>query len=191
MHWQCLRHHKPTAVGQPHYISEHQVPMGRHETVLEKVSKCCLEWLGHLARMPDKRTPKVSLFSWLPGPCPRGGPLNRWRDVICTDLKDMQIPEDTWYGKATTSREEWRDTYREACADITHGEQQRGQTDNQVQCPVCLRTFRRKSDMKRHKCMTERRKPVHEQQGAVQCPTCRKWLRSRGGFTVHSCKPDQ
>ena len=138
MHSQYLMHHKPTAVGQPHYISE----------------------------------------------------LKHWRDVI-HDLKDMQIPEDTWYAKATTSREEWRDTYREAHAYITHTEQHRRQTDNQVQCPECLRKFHRERDMKRHKCVAERRKPVHEQQGAVQCPTCKKWFKSRGGFTVHSCIPDQ
>ena len=76
----------------------------------EKVTKRRLEWLGHLARMPDNRTPKVSLFSWLPEPRPQGGPPKRWRDVIRSDLKDMQIPEDTWYAKATTSREEWRNT---------------------------------------------------------------------------------
>ena len=164
---------------------------GDMETASDKVSKRRLEWLGHLARMPDKRTPKVSLFSWLPEPRPRGGPLKRWRDVIRTDLKDMQIPEHTWYAKATTSREEWRDTYREACAHITHREQYRGPADNQVQCPECSRTFRREGDMKRHKCVAERRKPVHQQRGAVQCPTCEKWFKSRGGFTVHSCNPDQ
>ena len=126
------------------------------ETVLDKVSKRRLEWLGHLARMPDKRTPKVCLFSWLPEPRPQGGPLKRWRDVIRSDLNDMQIPEDTWYAKATTSREEWRNTYGEARADITHTEQHRGQTDNQVQCPECLRKCCRESDMKRCKCVAVR-----------------------------------
>ena len=37
-------------------------------------------------------------------------------------LKNIQIPEDMWYAKATTSREKWRDTYRKACADITQTE---------------------------------------------------------------------
>ena len=164
---------------------------GDIETMSEKVTKRRLEWLGHLARMPDNRTPKVSLFSWLPEPRPQGGPPKRWRDVIRSDLKDMQIPEDTWYAKATTSREEWRNTYREARTDITHREQHRRQADNWVQCPECSRTFRRESDMKRHKCLVERRKPIHEQRGAAQCSTCKKWFKSRGGFTVHSCNPDQ
>ena len=33
--------------------------------VSEKVTARCLEWLGHLARMPDSRTPKRCLFCWL------------------------------------------------------------------------------------------------------------------------------
>ena len=106
-------------------------------------------------------------------------------------LKNMQIPEGRWYAKATALREEWCDTYREARADITHKEQHRTQNDNQVQCPECLRTFRRESDMKRHKSVAERHKPVHEQRGTVRCPTCPKWFRSCGGFTGHSCNPDQ
>ena len=163
---------------------------GDMETVSEKVTKRSLEWLGHLAGMPDYCIPKVSLFGWLQEPRPQGGPPKRWRDVICTDLKDMQIPEDTWYTKAATSKEEWRYTYREARTDITHREQHRGQTDNWVQCPECSRTFCSESDMKSHKCLAERRKPVHEQRGAVQCLTCEKWFKSHGGFTVHSCNPD-
>ena len=62
--------------------------------------------------MPDKHTPKISLFSWLPEPCLQGGPLKRWRDVICKDLK--------------------------ARADTTHREQYRKQADNQAQCPECF-----------------------------------------------------
>ena len=55
---------------------------GDMETVSDKVSNRHLEWLGHLAQMPDKCTPKICLFSWSPEPHPQGGPLKRWRDVI-------------------------------------------------------------------------------------------------------------
>ena len=187
VHSQHLRHLKPTIVGPAHNISEHQAAVRDIETVSEKVTRRRLDWLGHLARMPDKRTPKINLFSWLPEPRPQGGPLKRWKDMIRKDLKEMHIPEDTWYAKATTSGAEWRDTYRKARADNTHREQHRKQADNQVQCPECSRTFRRESDKKRHKCLAERQKPVSEQRGALQCPACKKLFRSHGGFTVHTC----
>ena len=50
------------------------------ETAGEKIQKRRMEWLGHLARMPDYRLPKVMLFSWLPQPRPRCGPRKRWRE---------------------------------------------------------------------------------------------------------------
>ena len=73
-----------------------------------------LEWLGHLARMPEHRTPQKCLFGWLQQERPRGGPRRRWTDVIRADLKDMQVPEAEWHESARTSRMAWRATYREA-----------------------------------------------------------------------------
>ena len=51
---------------------------GDPETATLKVKKRRLEWLGHVARMPDHRIPKVCLFSWLPQRRPRGGLRLRW-----------------------------------------------------------------------------------------------------------------
>ena len=34
--------------------------------------------------------------------------------VIRKDLIEMEIKEEEWFGKATTSRAEWRSTYRQA-----------------------------------------------------------------------------
>ena len=39
---------------------------GDKENASMKVMNRRLEWLGHLARMPDYHTPKVCLFGWLP-----------------------------------------------------------------------------------------------------------------------------
>ena len=69
---------------------------GDEETVSEKVQKRRLEWLGHLARMPDHRLPKVMLFSWLPQPRPRCGPRKRWRDVVRKDLRNVEVGEHEW-----------------------------------------------------------------------------------------------
>ena len=39
----------------------------------------------------------------------------------------------------------------------------------QVVCRECGRTFSRQGDLKRHKCLLERSRPVEEQRGSVQC----------------------
>ena len=49
----------------------------------------------------------------------------------------------------------------------------------------CDRNFRRPADLKRHKCLSERSKPIHEQHGSVQCEHCQRWMRSAGGLAVH------
>ena len=77
----------------------------------EKVRKNRLEWLGQLARMPEYRLPKSTVFSWLPQPRPRCGPRTRWRDVVRKDLKDIGVKEDDWYEEATRSRAGWKAVY--------------------------------------------------------------------------------
>ena len=54
-------------------------------------------------------------------------------------------------------------------------------------CEVCSRSFDRSSDMKRHKCVAERRLPVPMQRGSRQCGTCSLWFVCVGGLTVHRC----
>ena len=56
-----------------------------------------------------------------------------------------------------------------------------------VICEVCSRSFRRPSDMKRHKCVAERCLPLPMQRGSRQCGTCSLWFASVGGLTVHRC----
>lgn len=46
------------------------------------------------------------------------------------------------------------------------------------------KTFRRQSDLKRHKCLQKREKQIEEQQGEVQCM---EWINSAGGLAVHRC----
>ena len=77
----------------------------------EKVRKRRLEWLGHVARMPNHRLPKTMLFGWLPQPCPMCGPRKRWRDVVRKDLKEVGLEEGEWYREATRSRAGWRAMY--------------------------------------------------------------------------------
>ena len=59
-----------------------------------------------------------------------------------------------------------------------------------VLCTECGRRFSRPGDLKRHKCLLERAKPVAQQQDAVQCGGCQKWFHSKGGLAVHKCEGD-
>ena len=69
--------------------------------------------------MPENRTPKICLFSWLPQPRPRGGPRLRWRDVVRRDLRAINVSEERWYDEATVSRARWRNTCREGLKNLT------------------------------------------------------------------------
>jgi hypothetical protein len=67
---------------------------GDEETAAEKVKRRRLEWLGHMARMPEHRLPKSALFGWMAQPRPRCGPIRkRWRDVVRRDLADVEVEE--------------------------------------------------------------------------------------------------
>ena len=80
---------------------------GDEKTASEKVERKRLEWLGHLARMPDHRVPKSTLFGWLPQPCRSCGPKKRWRDMMRRDFKDIKVSEEEWYDEAVRSRAGW------------------------------------------------------------------------------------
>ena len=56
-----------------------------------------------------------------------------------------------------------------------------------MQCTVYSRTFRREQDKARHKCIEERVKPVHQQQGAPQRTAFGRWFKSKGDLAVHNC----
>ena len=74
------------------------------ETIEDKLIKKRLEWLGHLARMSNKRIPISALFGWRTPPCPRCRPKKRWRDAVRQDLKTIRVGENNWYSEANESR---------------------------------------------------------------------------------------
>ena len=46
---------------------------GNEECIDQMIKRRRLDWLGHIARMPDDRIPKKMLFGWLQQPRPQGG----------------------------------------------------------------------------------------------------------------------
>ena len=82
---------------------------GDQEIIIVKLMKRRLEWMRHLARMPDHCIPKKSLLSWLPQPCPRGGPRRRWRDFVKRDMKAAQIDKRSFF-EVALHRGKWHTT---------------------------------------------------------------------------------
>ena len=97
---------------------------GDPETISSKVIKSRLEWLGHVARMPDYRIPKKILFGWLLKSRPAGGPRKQWHDHIRKDLKLVGVSESDCYYEATHSRNAWRAVYWIGLDDALEQEQQ-------------------------------------------------------------------
>jgi hypothetical protein len=122
--------------------------------VHEKVTKRHLERRAHLAQMPYPQNHPVQLVA---SASSTGRPT---QTMEACELKTLKIPEDAWYKVATASRAGWRATYRQVHAEIASSGQHREQPMHQVKCPQCQRIFCRESDIKRHKCLIERRKLV-------------------------------
>ena len=146
---------------------------GDPDTMNIKLIRRRMQWLGHLAQMPNHRIPKMCFFGWLSEKRPQDGPKKRWKDII-RNLNDLNIPESCWYDLANISSSAWRDHYH-ACLESSQVSS--GIVDLQtVVCPECHRGFRRICDLKRHKCIAEREKPIHQQKGAIECQTCKKYF---------------
>ena len=133
-----------------------------------------LEWLGHVARMPEDRVPLQLLFGRLLAARPFCGPRRRWRDIVATDTKS--IPN--WFDCAQ-DRSAWRE-------HVLVFQPPRA-VEKSVLCSSCNRAFSRPQDRARHKCLAERQLPVHQQRGSAQCVSCCRWFRSKGGLAVHRC----
>ena len=138
---------------------------GDVKTIETKMVRRRLEWLAHLARMPDHRLPKICLFGWLPQTRPCGGPRRRWRDVVKRDLKVVGMNVCNWYSEAQ-DRGKWRAAWNQSLIENQQAnETRRSGAEKNVVCVECGRCFRRESDKARHKCADERKKPVSQQVG--------------------------
>ena len=138
-------------------------------------------WLGHVARMSEERIPKKVLFGWLPQRRPAHGTKMRWRDRVRRDLRKFCIDENTWF-KESQERAVWRRKCRDGLRETTKerlaedevrrsvrrnaaaaatGQQSAADTIRPLTCDTCQRSFRRRQDIARHRCVTTRpRVPV-------------------------------
>ena len=64
------------------------------------------------------------------------------------------------------------------CETSEHSTQASFPPERSILWNDCGSSFRRPGDLKRHKCLTERAKPIFEQHGAVQCQHCHQWMKS-------------
>ena len=190
-HHHCIR----TVLGitnrqqwEQHISSEQlQEKCGNTKTITTKLQKRRLEWLRHLARMPDHCMPKITLFSWMPQPHPCCRPRRRWRDVLKKDAWAMKIVTDAWYSMAQ-DRNQWYMYVTYSKGTRNHQEQQqkeKRQEAGKIECTICKRFLL--GERLTRQGTNERVKPAHEQTGSVRCTTCQCWFKSRGGFAVCRC----
>jgi hypothetical protein len=64
--------------------------------------------------MDNIRTPKQVLFGELPSKRPCHGVKKRWRDIVLHDLKNMNVPEASWYTLAQ-DRTKWKTLVNDCC----------------------------------------------------------------------------
>ena len=187
-HHRCLR-----TANSGNSISPHRRSDSAGETQFtQKVAAHCLEWLGHLAQVPERCLPQSVSLAGYPNPVLEDQEKDGEILSNLTFRRSRFVPETQWYNLARTSRQGWHATCMSAFEERRARQQEGAQlaTLTPVVCQECKRTFRRKRDRKRHKCTSETLKPVCEQLGPVQCQACHRWFWSRGGHAVHRCRPD-
>ena len=188
-------------------ISSSQVRemFGMREMVEEMVILRRMQWLGHVARMPEHRLPKQILFGRLPKARPFHGVKLRWKDRVMKDMVSLNVGS-MWYRNAQ-DRKEWYDAYRAGmeekiekrlCKEEAQRQAKR-QTALQTNIPTvtpftceqCQRTFRRSGDLKRHKCKSRNRNRQRENSSEptyFQCQKCSREFRRQGDMKRHKCK---
>ena len=172
---------------------------GMKETIEELVMLRRMQWLGHLARMPDARMPKQILFGRLQRSRPFHGVRMRWKDRVKKDMVALTVLSH-WY-VAAQDRKLWHDRY---CAGMERAVERRivrewekrrassllgGSSALPFTCHQCNRSFRRTGDLRRHKCDSRRSRARSGAQGAdvLQCRTCHRTFRRSGDMLRHKC----
>ena len=186
--------------------------------VLERASSTSIEmrvmrnqmrWAGHLVRMKDERIPKQLFYGELStGKRPQHKPRKRFKDVLKSNLKALQIDVDNWEA-ITENRPTWRKLVRKGCSEFEEKRVERAvlkralrkqdesavpvDVQEELKCNVCGRFLLSRAGLINHlKSHNQRqnqsfyeevlppRPPMHS------CPTCGLVCKSAGGLTRHS-----
>ena len=123
-----------------------------------------LRWVGHIARMPPTRLPKIILYGELAeGKRPRGGPKRRFKDQLKRSLAQANIPDNNWEPIAH-ERHSWKVRVREGVeafeaerrsqVDLKRQERKRRQAATPppatLPCDYCPRLFRHRLGLLSH-----------------------------------------
>ena len=79
-------------------------------------------------------------------------------DVVRKDLSAIGVSEEEWYDEASVSRPRWRSMYKKGLENLimaSNNQEAQECPVNQIKCDECGRSFRRESNKKRHKCISE------------------------------------
>ena len=167
-----------------------------------------MKWLGHVARMDDKRMPKQALFGHLSKARPFHGVRMRWKDRVKKDMASLPTinPTSEWY-RFAQDRKKWYDLCHErmemkiACRLGQEQAKRQAKRQHQsqpselnFQCVNCQRRFRRSGDLKRHKC-SRGHQAVSGSSTAITsisesgfvCQQCSRSFRRSGDLKTHRC----
>ena len=164
---------------------------------------------GHVVRMGDGRIPKQLFYGELTkGKRPQHKPRKRFKDVLKSNLKELEIDVDDWEA-LTKNCASWRKPIRERCSSferkrVEHAELKRAlrkQDDsavpadimNELKCRVCGRLLLSKASLvnhlKSHGQWTNEEADEEALPGRPRnhtCPTCGLVCKSAGSLTRHS-----
>jgi len=79
------------------------------------------------------------------------------------DLRVIEVDGKEWYEEETKSRETWRAICTEKLKSVDDGKVIAAPNNVRIVCEECHKTFNRECDKERHKCITERLKPIYQQ----------------------------
>jgi len=176
--------------------------MCRIQDIEEMLHQEVLRWAGHVARMPNTRTPKQILFAWWPeGIRTSQNSISRYKFRLAEALRSRRIPEKIWL-QITQYRNEWwqlvkgkqydelaQPTLKAKSAPKAKPKPQAKAKAGYILCPYprCGHQCKGKLGLAKHTQMahTEGTKAA----GGFQCDQCPYFTKSQKALMEHKRNP--